>query len=71
MFKEKEVKVDTLHSAQDFTPFEGIKYQGWPVYTIVRGKVIFENDKIVGKPGDGQYIKRPVMYHYRKEYVTQ
>jgi dihydroorotase-like cyclic amidohydrolase len=69
--KEKEVKVDTLHSAQDFTPFEGIKYKGWPVCTIVRGKVIFENDRIVGKPGDGQYIKRPVMYHYRKEYVTQ
>lgn len=65
--KEKEVWVDTLHSAQDFTPFEGKKYKGWPVCTIVRGKVIFENDKIVGKPGDGQYIKRPVMYHYRNE----
>jgi dihydropyrimidinase/allantoinase len=69
--KEKEVSVETLHSAQDFTPFEGIKYKGWPVCTIVRGKVIFENDRIVGKPGDGQYIKRPVVYHYRKEYVTQ
>jgi dihydropyrimidinase/allantoinase len=62
--KEKEVSVETLHSAQDFTPFEGIKYKGWPVYTILRGKVIFENDKIVGKPGDGQYIKRPVKLHY-------
>jgi len=30
--------------------------------------VIFENDKILGQPGDGQYIKRPVMYHYREEY---
>ena len=66
--KEKEVSVDTLHSAQDFTPFEGIKYKGWPACTIVRGKVIFENDRIVGKPGDGQYIKRPVRYHYRDEY---
>jgi dihydropyrimidinase/allantoinase len=68
--KEKEVSVETLHSAQDFTPFEGIKYKGWPVCTIVRGKVIFENDRIVGKPGDGQYIKRPVMYHYKKEYTV-
>jgi dihydropyrimidinase/allantoinase len=68
--KEKEVSVETLHSAQDFTPFEGIKYKGWPVYTILRGKVIFENGKIVGKPGDGQYIKRPVMYHYKKEYTV-
>ena len=67
--KEKEVSVNTLHSAQDFTPFEGMKYKGWPVCTILRGKVIFENDKIVGQPGDGQYIKRPVRYHYRDEYA--
>jgi dihydropyrimidinase/allantoinase len=69
--KEKEVSVNTLHSAQDFTPFEGMKYKGWPVCTILRGEVIFENDKIVGKPGDGQYIKRPVKYHYRDEYSTK
>jgi len=65
--KEKEVSVETLHSAQDFTPFEGMRYKGWPVCAILRGKIIFENDKIVGKPGDGQYIKRPVTYHYRDE----
>ncbi len=62
--REKEVSVKSLHSAQDFTPFEGITYRGWPLYTILRGKVIFENDKMVGQPGDGQYIKRPVKYHY-------
>jgi dihydropyrimidinase/allantoinase len=66
--KEKEVSAATLHSMQDFTPFEGMRYKGWPVCTILRGKVIFENDKILGQPGDGQYIKRPVMYHYREEY---
>ncbi|MBM4306356.1 MAG: amidohydrolase family protein [Deltaproteobacteria bacterium] len=66
--KEKEVSVETLHSAQDFTPFEGFKYKGWPVCTILRGKVIFENDKIVGQPGDGQYVKRPVKYHYKNEF---
>ena len=66
--KEKEVSVDTLHSAQDFTPFEGIRYKGWPVCTVLRGKVIFENDRIVGKPGDGQYVKRPVKYHYKNEF---
>jgi dihydropyrimidinase/allantoinase len=62
--KEKEVSVENLHSAQDFTPFEGIKYRGWPTDTILRGKVIFENDKIVGQAGVGQYIKRPVKLHY-------
>ena len=67
--KEKKISVESMHSAQDFTPFEGFHYQGWPVCTILRGRVIFENDRIVGKPGDGQYIKRPVKYHYRDEYV--
>ena len=66
--KEKEISVESMHSAQDFTPFEGFRYQGWPVCTILRGKVMFENDRIVGQPGDGQYIKRPVRYHYRDEY---
>jgi dihydroorotase-like cyclic amidohydrolase len=62
--REKRVSVETLHSAQDFTPFEGINYQGWPTHTILRGNVVFENDKVVGKPGTGQYIKRPVKLHY-------
>jgi dihydroorotase (multifunctional complex type) len=66
--REKEVSVETLHSAQDFTPFEGMKYKGWPVCTVLRGKVIFENERMVGQPGDGQYIKRPVRYHYRDKY---
>lgn len=66
--KEKEISVETMHSAQDFTPFEGLKYKGWPVCTILRGKIVFENGKVLGKPGDGHYIKRPVKYHYRADY---
>jgi dihydropyrimidinase/allantoinase len=69
--KEKEISLSTLHSAQDFTPFEGFKYKGWPVCTILRGKIMFENDKVVGKAGDGQFVKRPVRYHYRDEFGTK
>jgi dihydropyrimidinase/allantoinase len=63
--KEKEVSVETLHSAQDFTPFEGLSYRGWPTHTILRGQVVFENDKVVAQPGVGQYVKRPVKLHYK------
>jgi allantoinase len=66
--KEKKVTLQSLQSAQDFTPFEGYTYKGWPVCTVLRGKVVFENDKVVGQPGDGQFIKRPVRYHYPNEY---
>ena len=58
--KEKTVTPELLHSAQDYTPFEGLKLKGWPEQTMVRGRSVFENGQVVGPPGYGQYIKRPV-----------
>ncbi len=63
--KEKEVTLDNLYTAQDFSPEEGMKLKGWPEYTILRGKVIFEKGKVVGQPGYGEFIKRPVKLHYQ------
>jgi dihydropyrimidinase/allantoinase len=62
--KEKRVTLDILHTAQDFSPEEGMKLKGWTEYTILRGKVIFDKGKVAGKPGYGQFIKRPVKLHY-------
>ncbi len=61
--KTQKVEVDLLNSAQDYTPFQGMELKGWPVKTLVRGNVVYEDGQIVGKPGDGRYIKRPVTYH--------
>lgn len=63
--REKEVQADILFSAQDFTPFEGMKLKGWADCTILRGKVIFQNAKVLGEPGYGDYIKRPVQLHQK------
>ena len=57
---EKTVTTELLHSAQDYTPFEGLKLKGWPSQTIVRGQIVFDDGEVVGRPGYGQYIKRPV-----------
>jgi dihydropyrimidinase/allantoinase len=62
--KEKRVTLDILHTAQDFSPEEGMKLKGWPEYTILRGSVIFDKGKVVGQPGYGRFIKRPVKLHY-------
>jgi len=62
--EEKEVTLKNLYTAQDFSPEEGMKLKGWPLYTVLRGKVIFEKGKVVGQPGHGQFIKRPVKLHY-------
>jgi len=56
---EKEATLENIHSAQDFSPFEGLMLKGWPETTVLRGKVIFENGQVIGKPGYGTYLKRP------------
>jgi len=62
--QEKEVTLDRLFTAQDFSPEEGMKLKGWADCTILRGRVIFDKGKVTGKPGYGEYIKRPVKLHY-------
>ena len=42
----------------DYTSYEGIELQGYPVMTIVRGKVIVKNNEFIGEEGYGQFIKR-------------
>ena len=53
---EKRVRgsVDAFKSASDYCLHEGIEFQGWPVMTIVRGRVIVDNGTVVGEPGWGQ-----------------
>jgi len=59
---EREVTTDLLLSAQDFTPFEGLKVKGWPTHTILRGHQVFTDGKVTGHKV-GTYIKRPVALH--------
>ncbi len=54
---QKTVTVEALHSAQDFTPFEGAKLSGWPVLTLLRGDTVFANGEAVGRPG-GRFLRR-------------
>ncbi|KAJ6465222.1 putative aminohydrolase [Mycena vitilis] len=47
-----------LHHNVDYTPYEGMEFDNWPRYTISRGKVVWANGVLSGKPRDGQYLKR-------------
>jgi len=42
----------------DYTSYEGIELQGYPIMTIVRGKVIVKDNEFIGEEGYGQFIKR-------------
>ena len=57
----KKVKVSTsvLHTPPeiaDWTMYDGMELQGWPVTTILRGKIVFQDGQILGQPGDGKWL---------------
>lgn len=55
---EVEVLAREMYSVADYDPYEGYKAVGWPVLTMLRGEVIARNGKIIGRPGNGRFIKR-------------
>jgi dihydropyrimidinase len=44
------------HSNTGYTLFEGREVQGWPWMTLLRGKVLLNQDKLEQKPGFGQFV---------------
>lgn len=57
--REVTVTPDLLLSAQDHTPFAGMRLTGWPTHTILRGQVAAAGGKLTGRPA-GRYLKRPI-----------
>jgi dihydropyrimidinase len=47
-----------LKDGADYTPYEGMQITGWPVLTMVRGKIVTKEGEIVGAKGDGVYLVR-------------
>lgn len=41
-------------SRSDYTPFQGWIVTGWPVITIRRGEIVYENGQVTGEPGSGR-----------------
>jgi dihydropyrimidinase len=56
---ERVVVPSEFASYSDYSLYEGWKFRGWPVRTIVRGETVMNEGKVVGKPGWGQYLGRP------------
>jgi len=47
-----------LHENVDYTPYEGLPQQGYPILTISRGEVIVEEGSFTGNRGRGRYLNR-------------
>jgi dihydropyrimidinase len=52
------LNVESLHMRVDYSPYEGRTVTGVPELVMARGRVIIEGDRYLGKPGDGEFIKR-------------
>ena len=55
---ERVVTAEDDPSRSDYTPFEGWPITGWPVITIRRGEVVYENGRVIGEPGSGRPATR-------------
>ncbi|MDI7247467.1 MAG: dihydropyrimidinase [Bacillota bacterium] len=52
----RAISAADLHSNAGYTPYEGMKVQGWPRTVMVRGRVVFAGDQFVGTPGWGRFV---------------
>ena len=56
--ESRTIRNADLHQGADYTPYEGLKLQGWPVTVILRGVVAVENGAPRLHTGAGRYLRR-------------
>lgn len=56
----KTISTEVLHSDSDYSVYEGMEAQGWPVYTLNRGEIIVKDGQPTKEVGRGKYIKRSI-----------
>ena len=57
--KRRVLTASILHET-DYTPWEGREVAAWPSMTILRGKIVVEENVFMGEPANGQFIPRKI-----------
>ena len=57
--KQQSVTPELFGGFSDYVVYDG-KLKGWPVKTIVRGKLVSEDFQVVGKLGHGNLVERQI-----------
>lgn len=55
---ERKLSAETHHMNVDYNPFEGQQVTGVPVSVLSRGEFVIREQRFVGMPGAGRYLKR-------------
>ena len=56
--REETISAQTHHMRVDYSMFEGIRVKGLPRQVLVGGKLTIDDGRFVGRPGQGQFLKR-------------
>ena len=51
------IRADKLHQNVDYTPYEGMVVDGWPVLVMSRGDVIVEDMQLHAAAGRGAFLR--------------
>jgi dihydropyrimidinase len=54
----RRIEPSMLKSRSDYSVYEGWQVTGWPIITLRRGEVVFEQDEIIAKPASGRLVRR-------------
>jgi dihydropyrimidinase len=53
---KRKVRAKDLHQKVDWTPYEGRVLKGWPVLTMRKGQVVFQDAEVLGRPGNAEFL---------------
>ncbi len=56
--KETTISQSMLHHGSDYTPWEGYTVKGWPVTTLLRGRIMIEQGELIDNTHPGQHLVR-------------
>ena len=62
--KEWTLSADQLFYKNKFSAYVGSKFKGQVISTLVRGKTVFQEGRIVAEPGYGRLLRRFTAYDY-------
>jgi dihydropyrimidinase len=53
---KRKVRGKDLHQKADWTPYEGWTLKGWPILTMRRGQIIYQDQELVGTAGSAEFL---------------
>ncbi len=57
---ERTISADMPEVGDGYSVYAGMHVKGWPVMTILRGRVIARDRQVVVEPGYGRYLRREI-----------